>query len=138
MRCLRDARNRMDRFRYQLFLDAPETSPSFNGLQVWGTDGLDWRDPSVPDSLDPEGTCGIGLGVSARRADGKSVIWAVSIGWLDEALHVESSVELEDPEAEGSEELHWHREPAADLDEVVRLVGAAISEIVEKRHYVFD
>lgn len=127
----------MGRFRYQLFLDAPETSPRLSAPHVWGDDGLPWRHPSVPDPIEATGTAGFGIGVSARRADGKHVIWGVSVGWLGETFHVDATVELEDPEVDGTEELHWHREAAADLDDLLRLLGEAISEVIGKRELVF-
>ena len=137
---LRDAHFRLDRFRYQLSLDAPETTPvpSHGRVTLGGEDGRPWRDPALPDTDEPSGSVIVTFGVSARRPDGKSVIWGVAASWRDETFHIDATVELEDPDDEGTEDLYWSRKVAENADDVVRLIGEAVSEVIACRDFVFD
>jgi hypothetical protein len=140
LRAVRDARFRLDRFRYQLSLDAPETAPvpSNGRVTLGGQDGQPWLDPALPNTAEPTGSVIVTFGVSARRSDGKSVIWGVAASWKDEIFHVDATVELEDPDDEGTEDLYWSRKVAENVDDVVRLIGLAVSEVIALRDFVFD
>lgn len=135
LRCIRDARNRMDRFRLHLLPKSPETEPRFIGVSPFG---LPCRDPALSNLVEPSGDAGLSMCGAARRRDGILVLWDLSLGWVKDTLIVDAAVELEDPAADGTIAVSYLRHQVERLRDLPRLVEDAISRLVSQEAILYE
>ncbi len=125
MRGFRDAYHKMDKFRYQLLLDRPETDPS----RFLGAGGSDHLRPGMNDAV-------LVLAVSATRPDGRSIEWSLDFGVINEMLRVNADVGIDDPAELGVEFLWSNTIDADNTEDFIAAINELVDLLVDRRHFL--